>query len=74
MKLCTLIIFASILVLVGSAWKERQAKAAERPESFRPVGVDTNLVRNAHLLIGQVKRLSVRPPRKTPRNDSPTHP
>ena len=74
MKLCNIIIVASILVLMGSALRDRQAKAAQRSGSFRTVGVDTNLVRNAHLLIGQVKKLSVKMSRKTSRNDSPTHP
>ena len=74
MKLCNIIILISILVLMGAALRDRHAKAAQRPESIRPAGVDTNLVRNAHLLIGQVKKLSVKMPRKTSRNDSPTHP
>ena len=73
MKLCNIIILISLLVLMGSALRDRHAKAAQRSGSFRTVGVDTNLVQNAQLLVGRVKNLSVKTPRKAPRNES-SHP
>ena len=61
MKLFNIITFASIVVLIGSALRDRHAVAAKRSGSFRTVGY-SNVVQNAYQLLGQVKSLSVKRP------------